>query len=199
MHSIKFGRLTALYKIHKSHKKNVKWLCLCDCGNLVEVFQSNLAGSKTKSCGCLNKEVLIDRLLIHGKSCTRLYHIWQHIVQRCTNKNAPNYKDYGARGITVCKEWLNDKTKFFKWAIDNNYRDDLTIDRIDVNGDYEPSNCKWSTKKQQARNRRTNKMIVYNGETHCLSEWCEILGLNYNKVKRRLQRGWSTKKAFTTK
>ena len=106
--------------------------------------------------------------------------------QRCYYEKYPWYKDYGERGITICDEWLHDFQTFYDWAIDNGYRDDLTIDRIDVNGNYEPSNCRFATPKQQARNRRSNRNYTINGETHCLIEWCEILDLKYKTVAQRV-------------
>ena len=139
-----FGRLTALYRLHNHHRKGTYWLCACDCGNLTEVYLSNLQNGKTKSCRCLNHE---PTNIKHGKCNTRLYNIYCAMKNRCYNKNYKRYKDYGARGIVVCQEWKDDFMSFYNWAMDNSYRDDLTIDRIDVNGNYEPSNCKWSTAK----------------------------------------------------
>lgn len=126
----------------------------------------------------------------------RLYKIYLHMKDRCYDINNNDYHRYGARGIKICDEWLNDFMNFYNWAINNSYQDDLTIDRTDNNDDYKPSNCTWATKKQQARNTRRNRMITINGETRCLVEWCEILNLNYNKTKRRLHRGWSIERAF---
>lgn len=126
----------------------------------------------------------------------RLYRIYWGMKSRCYNKKYLWYNDYGARGIRVCDEWLNDFQVFYDWAINNGYKENLSIDRIDVNGNYEPDNCQWITPKQQARNRRSNKYYTINGETHCLSEWCEILNLNYTTVKARLHYGWSIEKTL---
>ena len=193
----KFGRLTALYRLHNT-KGRTKWLCVCECGNLTEVATNNLTNRHTKSCDCLRKEKAHKHdKTKHGKSNTRLYYIWHNMKNRCCNKNTYNYKYYGERGIVVCDEWLNDFQTFYNWAYENDYNDKLTIDRINVNGNYEPSNCKWSTAKQQARNRRDNKNYTINGETHCLKEWCEILGLNYNTVQTRIcTRGWPIERAL---
>lgn len=122
----------------------------------------------------------------HKKCDTRLYCIFGAVKSRCYNKNNKRYKDYGGRGIAVCDEWKDDFMSFYNWAILNGYNDTLTIDRIDVNGNYEPSNCRWVTPKQQARNRRSNRNYTINGETHCLKEWCEIVGLNYRTVQYRI-------------
>ena len=130
------------------------------------------------------------------KKNTRLYNIYYGMKKRCYNKNTANYKNYGARGITICSEWLNDKQSFFAWAINNGYQDNLTIDRIDVNGNYEPNNCRWVDMKQQQRNRTDNHYATINGETHCLKEWCEILNLNYGKVCKRVHYNWPIEQAL---
>ena len=119
--------------------------------------------------------------------------------QRCKNKNVPEYKRYGERGIAVCDEWENSFESFYVWAINNGYADNLSIDRIDVNGNYEPSNCRWATPSEQARNKRDNHLLEYKGEKKMLIEWSEILGFNYRMVKSRLQSGkWTIEEAFTT-
>lgn len=136
----------------------------------------------------------------HGKRNTNIYGVWQTMKTRCYNEHSEKYKNYGGRGITVCDEWRNDFQAFYNWAINNGYDDNLTIDRIDVNEDYSPSNCRWITNKEQQRNRRNNRNITINGETHCLSEWCEILGLNYNTVRSRLNiYKWSIERALELK
>ena len=120
--------------------------------------------------------------------------------QRCYNDKNPKYKDYGSRGIVVCQEWLDDFMNFYNWAIDNNYRDDLTLDRIDNDGNYEPSNCRWATAKQQARNTRRTRKITINGETRCLKDWCKILNLNYYTVLTRINTlDWPIEKAIELK
>lgn len=185
----RFGRLTALYRLNNYHDTHSYWLCVCDCGNLKEVYLGSLRSGATTSCGCLVKK--------HGKSYDKLYRSWLCAKNRCSNTNDEHYTDYGARGIKVCDEWENDFVAFYKWAINNGYKEGLTIDRIDVNGNYEPSNCRWATRKQQARNRRNNKYFTYCGETHCLSEWCEILGINYNTVCTRINKlNWSIERAL---
>ena len=193
----KFGRLTALYRLHNYHKKDAHWLCVCKCGNLKEIRLDHLQNGNTQSCECLAKEATSKRSLKHKRCNTRLYHIWTSMKRRCYNKTAKEYKYYGARGIAVCSEWKDDFMSFYTWSIANGYNDNLTIDRIDVNGDYEPNNCRWATPKQQARNRRNNRTFTYNGETRCLSEWCEILGLNYHTISVRINlHKWSIEKAL---
>lgn len=186
----KFGKLTVLEYIG-----NKKWRCECDCGNIKDIYSNNLRNGLTRSCGCLYKDAAIKRSK-HGKSNTRLYHIWMRMKQRCYYEKSNRYKSYGGRGITVCDEWLNDFQVFYTWAMDNGYRDDLTIERIDVNGNYEPNNCKWSTNLEQQRNTTRNRNITYNGEVHCLSEWCEMLNLDYNKTKSDLNKGLSLQKCL---
>ena len=189
----KFGRLTALYKLHNHHDKgHTYWLCACDCGNLVEICLSSLQNGKTKSCGCLRKDIITK----HGKSNTRLYNIYYAMKVRCYNKNRKDYKNYGGRGIKICDEWQDNFQAFYDWSMSHGYDDTLTIDRIDNNGNYEPNNCRWVTVKQQNRNRRSNINFTCNGETHCLKEWCEILGLNYSTVQIRIQRNWSIERAL---
>lgn len=129
---------------------------------------------------------------------TRLYKIWGDMKNRCNNPNNTVFKFYGARNIGVCKEWEQFEP-FRDWATNNGYTDELTIDRIDVNGNYEPSNCRWVTMKEQSRNKRNNHFVTYNNETHCLSEWAERYNINYKMLFKRLKSGWSFEKAITTK
>lgn len=193
----KFGKLTAIYSLHNHHKKDVThWLCVCECGNFKEVSTTLLRRGTTKSCGCLLKQ----GHTIHGKSSTRLFTILQKMIGRCYNQNNPAYKDYGARGITICDEWLTDFMNFYNWAMDNNYQEGLTIDRIDPNGNYEPDNCRWADQKTQNRNRRNTKYVTYKGETKSLAEWCEILNLNYYTIRARIYKyNWSIERALEVK
>ena len=191
-----FGRLTALYRLHNYHKKGTYWLCVCDCGNLTEVRYDALYNGNPKSCGCYRKERIKNLKTRHGKSYIPLYYVWNNIKQRCHNSNCKNYKNYGGRGIAVCDKWKDNFQAFYDWALNNGYSDNLTIDRIDVNGNYEPNNCRFVNMKQQERNKRNNRNITINGEMHCLKEWCELLGLNYQTVFTRIYRGWSIERAL---
>lgn len=134
----------------------------------------------------------------HGFYGTRLYEIWRAMKKRCYLKTHVQYDNYGGRGIVVCDEWKDNSKNFFNWAMENGYRDDLTIDRIDVNSNYEPSNCRWVDWKTQNRNTRKNHFITYNGETHCLTEWGEIVGIDPRTLHERIKRGWSIEQVLTT-
>lgn len=134
-----------------------------------------------------------------GDIHTRLYKILHKIKFRCYNPKYPQYHYYGGRGIKMCQEWLDSFDAFKEWALSNGYDESLSIDRIDVNGDYEPGNCRWATAKQQSRNKRNNIMIFHDGETKCLAEWCEKYNLNYPTILKRIrQHGWDKEKAITT-
>ena len=134
----------------------------------------------------------------YGFSHTRIDNIYKSMITRCFCKNNLNYKTYGGRGITVCDEWRNDKTKFFEWALSHGYSDKLSIDRINVNGNYEPSNCRWATMKQQQNNKTNNRYIEWNGQNHTLGEWSEITGIKLATIHARLKNGWNIKKTLTT-
>lgn len=135
----------------------------------------------------------------HGQYGSRLYETWQTMKKRCSNPNNRQYHLYGGRGIIVCDEWRNDFQAFYDWAMSHGYADDLTIDRIDVNGNYEPSNCRWATMKEQQNNRRNNHLITYNGETKTLKQWSEKIGIDWGVLYSRLKKGWSIEKSLTTK
>ncbi|WP_462409367.1 hypothetical protein [Neobacillus sp. Marseille-QA0830] len=126
---------------------------------------------------------------LHGLSNTRIHSLWRKIKDRCNNPKASNYKNYGGRGIKMCEAWGNDFLSFYKWAIENGYEDHLSIERIDVNGNYEPLNCKWITMNEQCRNKRSTKYAVINGEKKPLIEWAELYGISYKTITTRWYRG----------
>lgn len=181
----RYGRLLVL-----KHIKEAKWKCQCDCGNIVIVKSSHLMGGSTKSCGCLKKEIQ------HGMAETRIYHIWENMVQRTTNPKATGYANYGGKGVHVCEEWL-DFRKFMQWAR-YRYSDNLTIDRIDNTKGYTPDNCRWVTRAQQNLNMSRNVRISYKGQTKCMSEWASIYNINYKTLEYRIKHGWGVEKALST-
>lgn len=171
-------------------------VCKCDCGNIIEVRGTRIANKTIQSCGCIAIEKHTKRLTKHKMYGTRIYRIWSGMKARCFRKALPEYSRYGGRGITVCKEWKNDFETFHQWAMANGYREDLTIDRINNNGNYEPTNCRWVTSKEQSRNTSKNKLLKYKGETHCASYWAEKIGLNYRTLLTRLRKGMSVENAL---
>lgn len=147
-----------------------------------------MAGVKGMNKGAQN------RLYVHGGSGTRLHKVWLSMRERCNRVHHPFYRNYGGRGIKVCDEW-NDFRAFREWAFAHGYSDKLQIDRINNNGNYEPSNCRWVTGKENANNKRTNRIIVYRGKTYTLSQLAEKIGMGKTTLKERLNRGWSVESA----
>lgn len=194
----RFGRLTVVSRAENGKGGRARWLCRCDCGNKRVVYGYSLKSGNTRSCGCLRAETSKDKATTHGMSKTSLFHVWWAMMERCTNKNSNSYKNYGGRGISVCDEWLDSAT-FFDWALSNGYEEGLTIERIDVNDGYKPSNCKWITKAEQARNKTNSFIVEIDGESKCLAEWCERYEINYSTVHQRIAKlGWPPIKALTT-
>lgn len=189
----KFGRLTVI-KRDKNKYGRVTWLCRCECGNMCIVTANSLKTGNSTSCGCFRKEH--PNHTKHNQRHTRLYKIWLKMKQRCFNSKDKSYKNYGGRGITMYDKWVNDFMSFYYWSKENGYKEDLSIDRIDNNGNYEPNNCRWTDKKTQNRNTRSNHKITYNGKTMCIIEWAEELGINYSTLKWRIYNNWSIEKAF---
>lgn len=202
----RYNKLLVLEEVDKS-KYNRRFKCLCDCGNITIVAMNNMRSGKIASCGCHKLEQLLLRNTTHNQRHTHLYEIWKGIKQRCYNPKHRAYHNWGGRGIKMCEDWKNNFQSFYDWSYANGYtlnnhykkeNDKLTIDRIDVNGDYCPDNCRWVKRIEQARNTRTNRNLIYKGEELCLSEWCEYLNLNYPTIYSRLNKGWSIERAFET-
>lgn len=192
----KFGILTVLEFDSKTKNRKIKWKCHCDCGNETIVTGENLRSGNTKSCGCIHKEKFHHTT--HGKRNTRIYRIWRNMLNRCECKSHTEYNRYGGRGITVCDEW-KDFITFYDWAMSHGYSDDLTIDRINVNGNYCPENCRWATTKEQSRNTRRNRILEYNGKSQCVADWESETGIPRTLIQQRIDRlGWSVEKALST-
>jgi len=194
----KYGKLTPVKIAYKYRDKfndmRIFWECKCDCGNTCVVNSRAITSGKTKSCGCLRKGVNKK----HGYYGTRLYRIYQGMKSRCKYSCCQDYKYYGGRGITYCAEW--DKFEnFLEWALNNDYKDGLSLERIDVNGNYEPDNCCWVTPQEQRYNLTTSLKFTINNETKCLSEWCRIYKVPYARVHKRITcYGWDIVSALTT-
>lgn len=190
---LRFGRWAVIQYLGTE-----KWLCKCDCGTVREVKGRSLREGKSQSCGCLHGEIISAQSTKHGKSKTRLYSIYRNMKCRCYTPSASKYEIYGGRGIKVCDEWLGDFMRFYQWAIAHGYSDDLSIDRINSDGNYEPDNCRWATYKVQGNNTNQNHVITYNGKSQTLAEWADELGFSYKVLSERIRRNWGVKRAFET-
>lgn len=199
----KYGLLTPItYSHSKPNKKyDEYWLFKCECGNEKISRLYDVQRSKINSCGCLKKKQLANRNIAntkHGYFGTPTYDCWTGIIERCCNPNSGNYSDYGGRGIQICQSW---RSSFKQFLEDMGEKPDgHSIDRIDVNGNYERSNCRWANAKTQANNRTNNRKISFNGKTYNLAEWSDITGIKPSTISKRLDKyGWSTEEALTRK
>lgn len=199
---MKFGRLTVLsndgFDIQPNGDRRHKWLCLCDCGNQKSIRGSLMKNGTTASCGCFRKEATRLRLTKHGASAgghTPEYRAWAGVIQRTTNPKNTYYSDYGGRGIKVCDRW---RSSFQNFLDDMGHKPSKghSIDRIDVNGNYEPDNCRWVTNEVQANNKRNNFNIEFQGEMKTVTQWAEIIGINRMALKYRLK-NWTLEKALS--
>jgi len=190
----KHNRLTVLKQVKSVYNKR-RWECLCVCGNKTESTTGDLRGGHKKSCGCLLRETRSKNSTIHGYCGTRLHGVWRGMRQRCNNPNNPGYKNYGGRGVKISPEWKTMK-KFGKWALENGYKEYLTIDRIDNDGDYSPENCRWATVKKQANNRRSNRWIEFEGETRTIYDWSKKTGIGHKLLAYRIEAGWPMEDVF---
>ena len=181
----RYGRLSVMKDTGKrSNSKKIIYLCKCDCGTEIEVAGYSLVKGDTKSCGCLR----VDMMTTHGSYKSRLYKIWAGMLGRCNTESTTNYSNYGGRGISVCDNW-HDFKKFKEWSLVNGYDKEMTIDRIDVNGDYEPTNCRWITRKEQNRNKRNNVFVNVKGEKMTLKDVSEKYGIRYKTIILRHKAG----------
>ncbi len=195
----RFGRLVVKCLAGRDKYGGALWMCICDCGNITTPYGSSLTTGDTRSCGCLSRELTAKRghsSATHGMSNSKVWKAWKMMRQRCANPNNKNYSDYGGRGIKVCDRW--NSFDAFLADMGEPPTPDHTLDRINTNGDYEPGNCRWSTMKEQCNNRRSNRVIVYLGESKTMTEWAEKFGMRDNVLLKRLKSGWSIAKALTT-
>lgn len=180
----KYGRLTVTGFVHKG--KKWYWECICECGNSIITQAYLVRNGHTSSCGCLQRERASEASLVHGQTNSRLYRIYNGMKNRCYNQKQQSYENYGGRGITICEEWLKSFTAFEEWSLSHGYADDLSIDRIDNNGDYSPKNCRWVTRTEQNENTRRNHLVTIGDRTQPLSAWVRERGLNYHTVSFRI-------------
>lgn len=186
----KFGNLLVLYEVPKGirkYKHRRCFKCKCICGKETEVSVNHLKDGHTKSCGCMRGEKNREINTKHGMTGSRIYVIWEHMKDRCFNKRNKSYHRYGERGVTVCDEWSGENgfINFYNWAIKNGYREDLTIDRINNDGNYTPDNCRWATRKEQMNNVNYNVFLELDGEEHTISQWSDILGIGQDTIQAR--------------
>lgn len=194
----KYGRWTVLYRLGNEGRT---WICQCECGTTKPVKNYVLWNGGSKSCGCFRDEDLAKRKTTHSHSPrngkrARVWNIWSYAKTRCFNKNSTAYQNYGAKGITMCEEWKNSFEKFLE-DMGECPSDKHSLDRIDNSQGYFPGNCRWATMKEQARNKTNNRILTFQGTTASLAEWCEKLGVPYNRISGRLSQGWDVERAFT--
>lgn len=196
----RFGSLTAVSRAasitDSSGRKRSAWLCECDCGTRKIISTDNLKSGRVKSCGCTMGPLMRRSKGQLGESKTSLYNVWMQMKYRCTKPNVTHYKEYGGRGIRVCDEWMSSYKSFRDWAMLSGYKEGLTIDRIDNDGNYEPDNCRWVDSVAQANNRRSNRSYTYNGETYTLTQWANKIGINPKALFSRIYAGYSFEDAI---
>jgi hypothetical protein len=179
----KFGRLKVMVEVDRDKNKNICWLCKCECGNTTVVRSSRLIHHATRSCGCLRSELATESHTTHGLSKQPTWCSWQGAKGRCRNENNKDYHNYGGRGVQFCERW-NDFNNFYE---DMGERPDgMQLDRKNVNGNYEPSNCRWATPEEQANNRRNSKLYTYHEKTQPLSGWAKDYNININTLENRV-------------
>ena len=193
----KFNKLTVLKLGDKEKNGHIHLICKCDCGEIKSIRKTKVINGETKSCGCYQGWNL-KKYTKHGYAKHPLYTVYKNMMSRCYDPKNDNYKNYGARGIQVCEEWRNNIDSFFNWAETNGYEKNLTIDRINNSKGYYPENCKWSTPREQANNRRTNHYETYKNEKHTIAEWSRILDIDPDLLYSRLSKGWSFERAIKT-
>lgn len=195
----KFGKLEAIKIVGKANDRHLKWLCKCECGNYTIVNSNTLKSGEILSCGCYKRQITSETHSKHKLTKSKLHFIWTSMKQRCFNKNNKSYKYYGDRGIIVCDEWANDFCKFKDWSLSNGYKEGLSIERINVNGNYEPSNCKWIPLKQQFLNTRKVQIIEYKNEKNTINYFCNKFNIAHSTFRRYLKKGMNIEEIIKTK
>lgn len=188
-----FGHLTVIKQVQNI--KYTSWECRCSCGNIATITTNSLRTKKTKSCGCLSREVTKKRMTTHGMYGSPEHRAWRHMKERCYNPNAKDFKNYGARGIKVCKKWRKSFMAFFNY-IGKKPHKNFSIDRINNNGNYCPGNVRWTNRKTQANNSRRNCLITIDGVTKNIIQWAETMGISKLTICNRLHMGWPHEKAI---
>lgn len=191
----KFGKLTADREISGRYKNSKWYFCTCECGGSIILSRNDLVNTKIVSCGCASKKTRRDEY--HGMTNSSEYASWQSMKDRCTNPNSKHYKNYGARGIKVCDEWIDSFDQFYADMGKRPSRKH-SLERIDNERGYEPSNCKWEIRAVQNRNKRTNRLIKWRGKEQCLLDWAKELDISIKTLSNRIVRsGWDVERAFT--
>ena len=194
---IRFGRYVVIGNPNKI-KNQYYWECICDCGTIKNVRGGHLKSGKIVSCGCHKNEGVGNRSRTHGLSKTRIYRIYKHMLDRCYSSTCQDFSEYGGRGIKICDKWLKSFVNFYEWSILHGYSPILSIDRIDVNGNYSPENCRWATNIQQANNKRNNHYIEFDGKTMTISQWSKATGISQDAIERRINKyHWNFSDALT--
>lgn len=194
----RYGRLLVIERADNLNG-HVRWRCKCDCGNECVVHGTSLKSGNTTSCGCYRIENAKRLYSSVRQNDKRLYSVWNAIKQRCTNKKSRSYPNYGGRGIKMDKEWADNYESFYNWAMRSGYKKDLQIDRIDYDGDYCESNCRFVDKVTQANNKRNVKLYTIDGVTKSLPQWCREYGQKYSVVRQRVYKlGWPIEQALIT-
>ncbi len=182
-----------------TRQRGAYWLCRCECGTIREVSSATLLHGRSKSCGCLHREVLSELNAKHGGCDSPEYSSWKGMIARCTNADRKGYDDYGGRGITVCERWSGENG-FDNFISDMGPKPSPahSIDRFpDNDGNYEPGNCRWATEGQQKRNMRSNRMVTFRGKTLCITDWAKEIGIAKETLRARFRKGWSIERALT--
>lgn len=187
----RFGRWTVIKDSGQRKLSRVLWECRCGCGTVKLLSSNHLLRGNSLSCGCIRNELTSARKYKHGMSKDRLYRIWAGMISRCHTPSQSSFKNYGGRGISVCDEWRYDFYPFYDWSMKNGYKEDLTIDRMDLNGNYCPENCRWIPFSEQCNNTRQSHFITIGEKTLTIKQWSVVVGMSDKVIRCRLRNGWS--------